>query len=545
VLYVAAFPRWDVSILAWLALAPFLAGIHGKTTKEALGQAFWLGMGITLLGFPWVAYTLAQFGGLPLWMGILGLILFGLICQPQFWIFAPVYAWVTRRPSSLILSVVLLAFFYAGLDWILPKLFVDTLGHAFYRNTWMRQAAALGGPALLTFAALLWNLTLALVLHEWRLRSDLSPGRRLKTIALKLKKPISLASTASLALLAYGSSQYQHWHQLVAAPDKTAIPTVRAGVIQANIGDFDKVAAETGAYGAADRIIETYIKISDESLTDPERKPDVLVWPETAYPTTYRSPRTPRERRRDEVIEQFVRSRGVPLVFGGYDRMKRKDYNSLFVQDAGTLTALNPDREESTRLGSDLLVYHKNLLLLFGETMPGSELFPILDEWFPQVGNFGRGPGPEVLKVPLRNQATSGSAGALAIAPIICYEALFTRYTMEGARRGANLLLNVTNDSWFGDLGEPELHLALTTFRSIETRLPQLRSTNTGISALILPDGTLAQTSPKDAALPLNWDIPLIRPDPTLIVRLGDWFGPLAFTLGVLGLMLNGRFRRG
>jgi apolipoprotein N-acyltransferase len=104
-------------------------------------------------------------------------------------------------------------------------------------------------------------------------------------------------------------------------------------------------------------------------------------------------------------------------------------------------------------------------------------------------------------------------------------------------------LLNVTNDSWFGNLGEPELHLALTTFRSIETRLPQLRATNTGISALILQDGSLARTGPSNEALHLNWDIPLISSPPTLVLRWGDWFGPLAFLLGVAGLLISARRR--
>jgi apolipoprotein N-acyltransferase len=180
-------------------------------------------------------------------------------------------------------------------------------------------------------------------------------------------------------------------------------------------------------------------------------------------------------------------------------------------------------------LGSDLIAYHKNLLLLFGEELPFADTFPMLNVWFPQVGGFGRGPGSEVFSLPLQGGALSPK-----IAPIICYEALFTRYTLESARKGAELLVNVTNDSWFGPFGEPELHLALSTFRSIETRLPQIRSTNTGISALILPDGSIQGATGKNEAIYKNWELAL-RESPThsWLVRFGDWFGPVSLFLGL------------
>jgi apolipoprotein N-acyltransferase len=89
----------------------------------------------------------------------------------------------------------------------------------------------------------------------------------------------------------------------------------------------------------------------------------------------------------------------------------------------------------------------------------------------------------------------NGKGESFRIAPSICYEGLFTDHSVNGALLGADALLNITNDSWFGPLGEPYLHLALTQFRSIETRLPLLRATNTGISVAIDPLGeTLGST---------------------------------------------------
>ena len=101
----------------------------------------------------------------------------------------------------------------------------------------------------------------------------------------------------------------------------------------------------------------------------------------------------------------------------------------------------------------------------------------------------GRGVGPEVLELPVASPQVS----KIRASPVICYEALFANYVIAAARKGSQLIMNVTNDSWFGSWGEPQLHLSLSRFRTIETRVPMLRGTNTGISALVLPDDAEAR----------------------------------------------------
>ena len=126
---------------------------------------------------------------------------------------------------------------------------------------------------------------------------------------------------------------------------------------------------------------------------------------------------------------------------------------------------------------------------MFGETLPFADQFPSMKDWFPTMGFFGQGPGPEVYTV--RNAAGE----PFRLAPSICYEGLFVDFSAEGALKGADALLNVTNDSWFGEHGEPYQHLSLTRFRSIETRLPMIRSTNTGFSVWIDPLGEQVKTT--------------------------------------------------
>jgi apolipoprotein N-acyltransferase len=118
--------------------------------------------------------------------------------------------------------------------------------------------------------------------------------------------------------------------------------------------------------------------------------------------------------------------------------------------------------------------------------------------------------------------------------PIICYEALFSNYVLDAARKGSQLITNITNDSWFGSFGEPQLHLALTTFRSIESRLPQVRATNTGISAYISATGELVQQTQIGVPEIMQVQVPITPPIFSLVKLWGDWFGMFSFAMGAL-----------
>lgn len=532
-LIVVSFPPWDFLPTIWIALVPwFVALERTRSRKDAAIQGLWLSFFMSMGGFYWVAFVLKQFGGLPWALAIVGLLLFGLIGQPQFTIFAPLFRETHRRlgalPSSRGLGVAAaLALLYTGVDWFIPKLFVDTLGHAFYNADRMRQVADVGGAPLLTFLVFWVNYTL------WSLFRNWSTQKNLKS-SFRLTQPM-LLTALGLCVVAYTygwlrNRQVQTW---MSQPRSQ----VQLGVIQANIGDFDKIAAEQGVRGAAQKILTTYFEHSDRALAQ-NPKPHALVWPETSYPSTFRTPQTVGELERDRKLEEYVRSRGVPVYFGGYDQSGGKDFNAFFF--------LSPTPNPGVSGQGDLQIYRKHILLLFGEYIPGAESISLIRNAFPQVGNFGRGVGPEVLRVPTLHPEVP----SLRVGPVICYEALFASYIREAALNGSQLILNITNDSWFGPYGEPQLHLALTTFRSIESRLPQLRATNTGISALIRPDGEITQPTPLFEPAILNAPVPIYEmPLWTLMLAWGDWFGPTALVGGMLLLFgigyRGGKFRRG
>ncbi|MBL7715717.1 MAG: apolipoprotein N-acyltransferase [Bdellovibrionales bacterium] len=515
-LIVVAFPPWGLTFLLPICIAPwfiFLRQTH--SAKTAAAQGVWLSFFMTLGGYHWVAYVLQQFAHLSMPLAILGLFLFGTVCQPQFWIFGPLLVRLKLNRRVGLLTWIALGLFYTGMDWWLPKLWVDTLGHAFHQSKIWREAADLGGAWLLTFLVFAMNWVAADGFEAWKSR-EAGFFRRHRA---------SLITVATLILAwgTYGYLRADFLKKYFVQPKK-----FRVAAIQANIGDFDKVAAEQGVRGAADKIVQTYLEMSDEALKATE-KPDLIVWPETAYPSTFRTPATTGEKLRDDAVDHFVRTRQVATAFGGYDRDSKRDFNSFFLL---TPRYTDPSAQD-IRNEPDTQIYHKHVLLMFGETIPGMDSIEWLRNAFPQVGNFGRGPGPEVMMVMTKNP----QAPLLHISPVICYEILFPWYAIEGARKGSQLIINITNDSWYGKSSEPYLHLALSTFRSLETRIPQFRATNTGITALIEPTGDIQKEGRLFEKEIIHAVVGTQAAPWTLMKAWGDWFGKTAFLLGIALLL--------
>ena len=514
-LIVLSFPPFGYFPLLWVSLLPWFIALHRTDSlKMAAKEGFWLGYAMSLGGFHWVAYVLSEFGGIPLSLGILGLFLFAAVCEPQFIVAALLFKKMkkpslsTGAPFFLVLtSALFFSLAYTGIDWLLPKLFIDTLGHAFYSAPYLRQVADLGGASLLTFLVVWFNFSL------WQ---------NFQTFPHKNRPALQSFFACLLVLILsyiYGSHRYQEISDLQAHP----ISGIQAAAIQANIGDFEKLASEKGIQGAGANVIEEFTRLSREAMKL-EPQPEVLIWPETAYPTSFKNPRTALESYLEHQVNSLVQEIKVPILFGGYDTDHIQDYNSFFF--------LSPE--------GDLKTYHKNILLLFGEYIPGADLFPWIKDMFPQVGNFGRGKGPEVLTIPSLKPEPHLPQKKISVQPAICYEILFPKFILEAAQKGSQAIINITNDSWFGNWGEPQLHLALSTFRAIETRLPILRSTNTGISALILPNGEIQNQTEIGKQAILNAFIPVTHPISTLIKDWGDWFGPSSLFFVSMSALIPG-----
>jgi apolipoprotein N-acyltransferase len=181
--------------------------------------------------------------------------------------------------------------------------------------------------------------------------------------------------------------------------------------------------------------------------------------------------------------------------------------------------------------GKVLSIYHKQVLLAFGEYIPFSRYLSFLPGLAFVGQGFTPGAGPNTLDID----------GSVKIAPLICYEDLMPRLTREFVtERGANLLVNLTNDAWFGNTVAPWQHARLALWRAIETRRTLVRVTNTGVTTVIDARGEQLDHLPLFSSGVLKASVPLLEHQ-TLYVRFGDWFA-WASTLLALFVLVRRRF---
>ncbi|MCB0357024.1 MAG: apolipoprotein N-acyltransferase, partial [Bdellovibrionales bacterium] len=274
----------------------------------------------------------------------------------------------------------------------------------------------------------------------------------------KAKVYISIFSAFLLLLTIFGHQLPQRW--------KNSDAIVRPLIVQANISNQQKVYAEKGL-GFRSYILDKFSELTTQG-SQGLNQPDFAVWPETAFPEYLNVTLGPYKSR----LQDFLSRSKLPLITGGYSKHPhQQSSNSLFfLNDQGEFTDTP---------------YDKSILLAFGEYIPGAETFPILKKLLPMIADFKRGEGPSVKN--FQNIKIGGQ---------ICYESLYPYFSQQLSKKGAEIIVNVTNDSWFGWWQEPYQHMVMTLARGIEFRRPVIRATNTGISTVMLATGKQLTQSP-------------------------------------------------
>jgi apolipoprotein N-acyltransferase len=495
--------------LGWAVLVPWLLGLDAtRSVREALAAGLLLSAGFVLVIFPWFPAMVADYTGGPWLVGVACLALLAPVIEPQFVAFA-VARHLARRLAGGArwwLPAVVGAGVYVGTEWAWPKLFADTLAHGLYPAPRFRQAADVVGVHGLTYALVLGNeCVLALV------RGGRPAVRRI------------VAPAACLVVLVGGLAGYGavRLAALEARPFRDPVGVV---AVQANIAHYDRLRAEVGTYEAVRQILDTHFALSADALA--ARRPDLVVWPETVYPTTFGTPTSEDGAAFDRAIAAFVVDHRVPLLFGAYAAEDGKQFNAAFlVEPAG-----------GRRVVVD--AYRKSILFPFTEYLPWPLESARVRRWLPWAGTWTRGDGPGVLSVDLADGRT------VRVAPLVCYDALETGFVVGAVRQGADALVVLSNDSWFDYPGVQRLIMIVAAFRSIETRRPQLRATPTGVSALIDDTGALVDSVGVDERGVLAGTLRPAHGAWTLVLAWGDWLPPAALALA-LALLAASRVRRG
>jgi len=462
--------------LGWFALVPWLLELDAaENPRTALADAWLFSVAFAAVALWWLPGAVHDYTSAPLAACWALQLLLAPLLEPQLLIFAAARRYAGRAAGVL-------AFLAA--EWLLPKLVPDTLGFGLYPSGDIRQVADLGGVPLLTLLVLSTNEALAFAIRARRLRPAL----------------LAAGACAGAVLLPalYGHLRRQ---QLAA----TSGPTLVAGLVQTNLTHYEALAEREGTYVAVVHILEALRALSRRLAASGDL--DVIVWPETAYPTTFGESQSPEGAELDAVVESTATDLSLPLFFGTFDRAEDREYNAAVLLAPG-----------GARLGT----YRKADLFPLTEHVP-AWLEPAR-RFLPWMGTWSEGPGAAVLHFPLR------AGGSAAVAPLICYDAMDASLAAAARRLGAQAFLTLSNDAWFSGTPAARLHLIGAAFRSIETRLPQGRATPSGLTASISSTGdVLLQADPERpggviAELALApADAPL-----TLAARWGQWLGPVS-----------------
>jgi apolipoprotein N-acyltransferase len=503
------FPPWAL-IFCYVPLWIFLFQ-KAKNWKEGFIAGWWTQFTLSLIGFHWVSYVSYRFGSFPWPLAILVLIVFAAGVHLYIPITTALMVSLKERYRwKLSTTLLALALGTSIAERIWPSIFPWNLG---YPLLWAKLPAynwadVVGFEGLSTIV-LLTNAWIAFIAYtRWEHRGRPKDQRGL------IQRHAFLLVGFLIVINVWGYFHGQSWSEF----DRT----FKVSIIQANIGDLEKVYAEKGQAHFQESIVESFIALTNEAVKESPGT-ELLVWPETAFPDYLDE--FHRQSRYPTLLGQGLEKIGKTLLTGAYskdapgEKNPRQTYNGLFLVDSAAKIISKP--------------YHKTDLLAFGEYFPFSERFPILLKWFPFISNFGRGEGPEVLIYP-------HPEGEIKIGGQICYEGLYPGFSRGLAEKHADVLANVTNDSWFGRPSEPRQHLYMTLARGIEVRRPLIRSTNTGISTVILADGTVLQQSPLHQVWQGTYDLRMKKNPPTTDFVVWGHFDWILIVLALLAVLFKG-----
>lgn len=463
-LYFVSFPGFDVWPLCFVCLVPLhLALARCATGKRAFRLGLLMGFVTNWGGYYWIVGMLETFSGFPLPLCIL---FASILCLYQAGLFAA-YAVLFRAGTRAGLSALVVAPAALVLvEFAYPLLFPSYTANCLTPAVVLLQGADLLGPLGLGAVVALVNASLS---EAERLRPD---GAR------RVLRALAPAAIAFAALAVYGLARIP----AVDAASRAA-PRLRVGIAQSNMGVYQK-------HEDPEEGLRRHQRLSKRLLE--EGPLDLLVWPESAY--VYALPENVRSVRR-----RVLGGLPGPLLFGGIQRRGGKLYNTVLLTDEA---------------GRVVDTYDKVYLLAFGEYLPFADVFPVLHDWSPRSGRFTPGTDLEPLRF-----------GRWRIAALVCYEDILPRFVRDLVRAGdPHLLVNQTNDAWFGRTHEPAIHLALSVLRSVEHRRWLVRATNTGISAIVDPVGRVAVEGPLFGQAALRGEVHLMRPW-TLYRTAGDVLG--------------------
>ncbi|MGA3104851.1 MAG: apolipoprotein N-acyltransferase [Terriglobales bacterium] len=514
-LQIVIFPLAGLYWLAWIAVAPLLVGIlrarsadSGKLQLQLGGaeslqpatplQGFVLGYACGILWFAgtcyWIYDTMHRYGGLPVPVAVLTQILFCMYVGLYHGMFGLLVAWVAGAGSkpgdsgaAVRRALAAAPFLWVAVELARTRITAfpwELMGYAQTGNFSLTRIATLTGVYGLSFEILLVNSVFA---AAFLVPKDAPKERRKWLLAA-----------------AFGAAAFLQAGQLLTpaamATDHTAL------LVQPNIPILD------GARWTKDYFQETLRDLTKVSLHPPGEKLgehfDFIVWPESPSPFYTNDPLF------QGAVSELARRSGTWVVAGsiGINNLTQTGGGSEGIFNSAALVS-----PQGTWVGR----YDKVHLVPFGEYLPFPKLFAFAGGLTKEVGEFQHGASHAPL-----------DAGEERMGTFICYESIFPDEVREGPLQGAQVLVNISNDGWYGDSGAWKQHLQQTRMRAIENERWLLSATNTGMTASIDPYGRIVGSSERKIRTALIAPYALSA-GTTFYTRHGDWF---AFVCAIISM---------
>jgi apolipoprotein N-acyltransferase len=492
-LLTGAFPKIGLEWLAWFALVPLLAAIANLSARGSFRIGFITGLVHYLSLLYWVVPVMRTYGYLPLYLSVVILFLFAAVLAFFPAVFSMTLAAIGVTPLRCLITMPLLwvaleyirTFIFTGFPWAL-------LGYSQYLRHHLIQIADLFGTYGVSFLIVLANAAVFLTITYISRKTWHS-----KPVTKPLLVGASLLFAAGFLLTwIYGAWQIKATDNLMAAA-----PAARVAVIQGNIDQSVKWNPEF-----QDATIKTYQRLS---LAEKSENPDLIVWPESATPFFLFYNKRPTEN-----VLAGIQQAGSDFLIGSPSFLRRDEsviyHNSAYLISPGS---------------KNISKYDKAHLVPYGEYVPFKKWLPFLGKLVAQVGDFRPGtPGKTLL----------WEKNALGVQ--ICYEIIFPGLSRAMVKNDAVLLINITNDAWFGTTSGPYQHFSMTIFRAVENRRALARAANTGISGFIDPVGRILASTQLLEEAAVTRTLPLIRKK-TFYTRFGDLLA-LACLTGTIFVIL-------
>lgn len=481
-LFKLSYPRLSYSLLAWLALAPFVWAIFSlRSFWGTIFYSWFAGTVIYAALYHWVYTTCLQGGELGVelsiaaWLGLSALmalqfVIFGgsCYCLKRLGGFFPLVTAITW--VALEWGHEMLATYVLGFPWF-------TLAYSQWNIPAVLQIVSVTGAAGLSFLVAFVGLSIGYAF-----------------VTPSLPKSIwQMLLAACVFLFSYGGG---HWYLEHLQPH--SLLRLRAAVMQPNIDQYKKWTPEFEAE-IHDTLNQMNAQLTGQNIM-------LTVWPESVTP-------------------------------GPVQEKPYEDWLTAIAQETGSWQLVGTNREEGTHQyvsafllnsqGQTAGMYDKIHLVPFGETIPFENTVRRLLPNVKVLGELGSF-SPGAWKQPLLqlDQVLFGST--------ICYESVFSHLWKEQARAGARFFVNITNDAWFFNTDAPYQHLAVSVLRATEMRRPVLRAANTGISAIISSSGEILSRAELNTRAILQAEIMLpLALDVSFYARWGEWFAWLCALLYV------------